>query len=95
MDLGKIEKLYSENFDKFGIDSKSVGWNSAGSQQLRFEKLLMVVEDKNKNFSLNELGCGYGELFKYAVAGDYSIDQFNGYDISENMLIAAKEYCKD
>jgi len=95
MDLGKIEKLYSENLDKFGIDSKSVGWNSANSQQLRFEKLLMVVENRTESFSLNELGCGYGELFKYAALNGYEINLFNGYDISEKMLFAAKDYLND
>ncbi|MDP1801684.1 MAG: class I SAM-dependent methyltransferase [Bacteroidota bacterium] len=95
MDLGKIEKLYSENFDKFGIDSKSVGWNSPNTQQLRFEKLLMVVQNRSESFSLNELGCGYGELFKYATLNGYNINLFNGYDISEKMLLAAKDYLND
>lgn len=95
MDLGKIEKLYSENLDKFGIDSKSVGWNSPGSQELRFEKLMTVVEDKSQGFSLNELGCGYGELFKYASLNGFRVDLFNGYDISEKMLVAAKDYLKE
>ena len=93
MDLSKIEKLYSENFDKFGIDSKSVGWNSPESQQLRFEKLMSVAADLlNKEFSINELGCGYGQLFKYCEANNYRLSQFNGYDISEKMLDAARKY---
>lgn len=93
MDLSKIEKLYSENFEKFGIDSKSVGWNSPESQQLRFEKLMSVVSDPlHKEFSVNELGCGYGELFKYCEINNYKLNRFNGYDISEKMLEAAKTY---
>jgi len=95
IDLSKIEDLYSENFEKFGIDSKSVGWPNPESQQLRFNKLLSVVEDKSKSFSLNELGCGYGELFKYCNTEKYNVNLFNGYDISEKMLTAAKNYLND
>lgn len=95
MDLSKIEKLYSENFEKFGIDSKSVGWNSPSSQSLRFSKLLNVIEDKKESFTLNELGCGYGELFKFCLENDYNLSLFNGYDISEKMILAAKSYVND
>lgn len=93
MDLSKIEKLYSDNFEKFGIDSKSVGWNSPESQILRFQKLLSVVDEPTLNeFSLNELGCGYGELYKFCETNKYRLSHFNGYDISERMLEAAKNY---
>lgn len=93
MDLSKIEKLYSQNLEKFGIDSKSVGWNSPESQTLRFEKLMSVVEEPvHESFSMNELGCGYGELYKFCEAKNYRLKQFNGYDISEKMIDAAKKY---
>lgn len=93
MDLTKIEKLYTENLEKFGIDSKSVGWNSPESQTLRFQKLLSLVDEPGiKPFTLNELGCGYGELYKYCESNNYKLKKFNGYDISEKMLTAAKSY---
>lgn len=93
VNLSKIEKLYSENLEKFGIDSKSVGWNSPESQILRFDKLMSVVEDPlHQEFSINELGCGYGELYKYCQINNYRIGQYNGYDISEKMLEAANRY---
>jgi len=92
MDLKKIEQLYSENIEKYGIDSRSVGWNSPGSQEMRFSKLMSVVEDKTKSFTLNELGCGYGELYKFCETNAYNLTLFNGYDISEKMLDAAKTY---
>ena len=92
MDLSKIKQLYDDNLDQFGLDSKSVGWNTADSQSLRFEKLLSVVYDKEIPFSVNELGCGYGELFKYSQNLKYHLNLYNGYDISSKMLDAAKEY---
>lgn len=92
MDLSKIKKLYDDNLDQFGVDSKSVGWTTADSQSLRFKKLLSVVDDKESSFSLNELGCGYGELFKYCEDSNYNLNIYNGYDISSKMLDAAKVY---
>jgi SAM-dependent methyltransferase len=96
MDLKKIEVLYTDNLEKFGIDSKSVGWNSPESQELRFQKLCEVIQDPaNTPFSINELGCGYGELFKFFQMRSYKLTEFNGYDISQKMLDAANEYVND
>lgn len=96
MDLSRIEKLYTDNIEKFGIDSKSVGWNSPESQELRFKKLMSVVEEPETHpFSINELGCGYGELFRYCTDRLYKLSRFNGYDISEKMLEAARQYIND
>jgi len=92
MNLSKIEQLYTENIEKFGLDSRSVGWSTPESQQMRFEKLLTVIDNPQEPFTINELGCGYGELFKYCKDHHYSLTQFNGYDISEKMLEAAKLY---
>jgi SAM-dependent methyltransferase len=92
MDLSKIEELYSKNIDEFGLDAKSVGWGTQEKQDLRFKKLLGVIEDKSELFTVNELGCGYGELVKYCKRNDFNLGTYHGYDISEKMLEAAKEY---
>src|SRR6267142_282793 len=92
MDLSKIEKLYSDNARKFGIDSRSVAWRTPESQELRFSKLLEVVANRQEPFSVNELGCGYGELYKYMRRNGFSVRKFYGYDISEKMLENAREY---
>ena len=92
MNLDKIEKLYSDNIKAYGIDSRAVGWNSSESQILRFEKLLKIIKAKDDSFTINELGCGYGELFKFLEKSDFNLSQFKGYDISEPMLEKCKEY---
>jgi len=92
MNLSKIEKLYSDNVKTFGIDSRSVGWNTPESQYLRFEKLLKIIKVKKDSFTINELGCGYGELYKFLEKGDFNLSQFNGYDISKPMLDKCQEY---
>lgn len=95
MKLNKIERLYTDNINKFGIDSRAVGWNTKDSQYLRFEKLLNVVKDKSIPFTINELGCGYGELYKYLQNHKYNFSSFNGYDISQAMLDAFRNYINE
>lgn len=92
MNLDKIEKLYSDNIRTYGIDSRAVGWNSSESQILRFEKLLKIIKVKDDSFTINELGCGYGELFKFLEKNDFNFSQFNGYDISKPMIDKCQEY---
>jgi len=92
MDLKKVQNLYSENLRRHGIDPKSVGWTKPGSQQLRFKKLLGIIEFPDKGFTLNELGCGYGELFKYCHENNFNLLTYFGYDISSEMIDAAQKY---
>lgn len=92
MNLDKINRLYTESLEKYGLDPKSVGWTKAGSQQLRFQKLMQVVEHSNEPFTINELGCGYGEMFKYCMENAFKVNFYYGYDISEKMIEAAKNY---
>ena len=37
-ELEKVERLYTANILKYGISSKSVGWNTETCQSLRFKK---------------------------------------------------------
>ena len=95
MNLTKIEQLYSDNIKKFGRDPKSVGWGTKEKQDLRFSKLLNVVDVKGESFSVNELGCGYGELVKYCKFNSLNLNDYYGYDISKEMLKEAKQYLMD
>ena len=95
MNLNSIERLYSENITKYGIDSRSVGWNTEDSQKLRFKMLLNLIEEKNMDFSINELGCGYGELYNYLKQNNFAVKEFKGYDISKPMLDHCKVYLKN
>lgn len=91
MDLSKIKELYDQNLDHYGIDPRSVGWPTPESQELRFNKLLSMV-DTSQPFTLNELGCGYGELYKYTKKYNYPLSLYRGYDISKKMLDAGASY---
>lgn len=89
--LKKIEDLYSKNLSKYGLNPKSVGWNTPEYQILRFAKLATITR-KNKKFSINELGCGYGSMFHFFEDDiKVEIQEYFGYDLSQPMLDASKK----
>ncbi len=96
--LDKVKNLYTENFQSHGYDSKSVGWRDEGSHNLRFQKLIQVIENTKKatEITVNDWGCGYGAMFNYLdELPNIRLKKYHGYDISKEMLDAAKEYVKD
>ena len=45
--------------------------------------------------AVNELGCGYGALFKFLLDAGFRVTCFTGYDISVAMLEAARRFLED
>ena len=93
--LDKISNLYSDNLTEHGDQSKAVGWPTADSQELRFEKLTEVILETDSLFSVNDYGCGYGAHLEYLIKKRYPVSGYNGYDLSEEMLSKSKERLKD
>jgi SAM-dependent methyltransferase len=93
--LNKVGKLYTDSLKEHGVDSKAVGWNDDDGQLLRFDKLVELIEQKDEEFTVNDLGCGYGAMFEYLERNNFNIYEYNGYDISEEMLKSAKEHIGD
>ena len=91
--LDGIRDLYEDNLAEHGLTSKSVGWKDEASQLLRFERLSRVI-DRSRPFTVNDWGCGYGAMFRYldGLAGA-SLAGYTGYDISGEMLAAARARC--
>lgn len=89
--IDQIEKLYTQNLENFGFDSKSVGWKSEESQILRFDQLVKAIDNQNDPFTVNDWGCGYGAMYDYFQNKFPFISQYNGFDISEKMIDAARK----
>jgi hypothetical protein len=92
MKLDKVKALYDSNIDQFGIDPRSVGWGTQEKIELRFKKLFSVIDEPNVPFTLNELGCGYGEAVHYCNKYKFNLSGYYGYDISDKMLAAAQQH---
>ena len=89
----KVSSYYGEKLSTHGTTAKGVDWKDEYSQNIRFEQLLKVTAEVN-NFSLNDLGCGYGALFLYADTAE-RVSKYYGYDICGDMLVKARELISD
>jgi hypothetical protein len=92
--LDPIGNLYKTNLEKFGIDSKSVGWKDSESQNLRFEKLNEVFRGATSSFSVNDYGSGYGAHLSNLLESGQKVSKYNAYDISKEMLEKLSEHHK-
>jgi SAM-dependent methyltransferase len=87
--VGPVERYYSGKVEEHGPSPSGVDWNSAESQELRFEQLLTLHRGGGP-FSLNDYGCGYGALAEW-LAERYEEFDYRGFDVSESMLACARE----
>lgn len=86
--LQLVNDYYSQKVKEFGTTPKGVDWNSTESQELRFQQLTKVIEESP--FSILDYGCGYGALFSYLYKKYTGNIKYTGFDISEEMLSAAR-----
>jgi SAM-dependent methyltransferase len=89
MTLADVGRYYSERLQAHGASAQGVDWNSAESQRLRFAQLLRICGDR-QDFSLNDIGCGYGALFDYLLEIGRRCD-YLGVDIAAPMIAKAAE----
>ncbi len=85
--IHQVNQYYSKKILDNGTTPEGVDWNSAESQELRFDILSNVIADKD-NFSLLDYGCGFGSMYDY-FKEKYHQFHFTGLDISEEMIRAA------
>lgn len=90
--LQKIQRMYSENVSAKGANSVAVGWTTEEGQMLRFSKLSQIIYSMDESFSVNDYGCGYGAFLRFLEEDlRCRVSEYHGYDISEEMLSAAKK----
>jgi SAM-dependent methyltransferase len=94
--LAGVEALYSANLAEHGTSSASVGWPDPEAQQLRFDKLAYVIaaDPPGDPITVNDWGCGYGAMFRY-LDERFTLGTYTGYDISSEMLDAARAFVDD
>lgn len=88
--LDGIRDLYTGNLAAHGVGAKSVGWRDEATHLMRFDRLARVVNPAAP-FTVADWGCGYGAMcldFERRFGG--AMTAFTGYDISPEMLDAAR-----
>jgi SAM-dependent methyltransferase len=93
MNLGEVERLYRDSLAEHGASPCGVGWKDEAAQTLRFEKLAYVL-DADGPVSVIDWGCGYGAMFAFLDAR-VELARYTGYDISAEMLAAARANVPD
>ncbi|MNQ42777.1 Methyltransferase domain protein [compost metagenome] len=83
----QISEYYASKIKEFGPIPQGVDWNSAESQELRFEVLSNLIQEQ-EHFSILDFGCGFGSMFAYFNA-KYNSFEYIGFDVAEEMIIAA------
>lgn len=87
--LNSVREYFEEKISTFGANHLGVGWNSTESQLLRFEQFFHLFGNEQQ-FSLNDIGCGYGHLLDYLNARKIDVD-YLGIDVSESMIEKARQ----
>ncbi|MGO4153366.1 class I SAM-dependent methyltransferase [Cupriavidus sp. YAF13] len=87
--LSAVSTYYSEKLAEHGEGPRGVDWNGEEGQILRFKQLCKVI-DGSCQFTLNDLGCGYGALYDF-LCNEYGDFSYTGIDVSENMILAAEQ----
>jgi 2-polyprenyl-3-methyl-5-hydroxy-6-metoxy-1,4-benzoquinol methylase len=85
----ELIEYYDSKLSSFRNGPKAVDWKDNLAQETRFEILTKVCR-KSANFSVNDLGCGVGDLYSFMVGKRLDV-AYHGYDISSKMLTAAQE----
>lgn len=85
--LSEVATYYSDKLAQHGESPRGVDWNGEESQTLRFEQLCKVIGTSSQ-FSINDLGCGYGALYDF-LAQEYETISYAGVDVSTSMIQAA------
>lgn len=88
--LAEVADYYTKKLSDHGITPLGVDWNGEESQTVRFAQLCKLIDPHALQFSLNDLGCGYGALLDY-LQKHYALGRYLGLDVSQGMIAVAKQ----
>jgi SAM-dependent methyltransferase len=88
--LDEVATYYAEKLAEHGDTPRGVDWNGEESQMVRFAQLCKIIDPKTPNFSLNDLGCGYGALLDY-LRYKHANCTYLGVDVSQEMIKMAEQ----
>lgn len=81
-----VGRHYSQLLDRFGPTPLAVGWTCIPTQELRFVQLAKLFADAS-DFSVNDIGCGYGALLAYVRRRHRKARvDYLGIDVSQAMV---------
>lgn len=88
LDLYQVKSHFEKSIREHGATARGVDWNSEASQQIRFEQLMKLFDERS--FSLLDYGCSYGALADYLATLGFEVDYY-GFDILEPAIETARQ----
>jgi SAM-dependent methyltransferase len=82
--LRTVTQYYTDKVKEHGPTAKGVDWRDDKTQLLRF-KQFDHLWGREREFSLNDIGCGYGALYGYLNKRKFKVT-YCGVDLSAAML---------
>jgi predicted TPR repeat methyltransferase len=89
-----IRNFYHQNLSSFGSGAKGVGWKNEEAQTVRFAQLIKVIETPD-GYSINDLGCGVGDLVAFLRSQTSHHFTYRGYDLLDDMIDRARNIYKN
>jgi SAM-dependent methyltransferase len=86
--LSALERYYRDQLHAHEAPEKRVGWNSAHSQQVRFEALAGV--GKLDGAKILDVGCGLGAFWGYLKRSKVKAE-YTGIDLFPNVIAEARK----
>ena len=91
--IEKIRDTYSSLVIEHGADARAGGYRDEEKRNLRYDRLVRVLDDAPEQFTIAELGCGYEAFYTYLdelMPG--RISHYDGYDVSAEMLKRGRDH---
>jgi SAM-dependent methyltransferase len=85
--VNSVAAYYSSKLALHGATAQGVDWNGQASHELRHRQFLRLL-DGNREASVLDLGCGYGDFFRFLRAEGHQ-GPFIGYDVAPDMIAEA------
>ena len=85
-----IRNYFRKTFNDHGESSEGLDYNGRQSHYLR---LGVLVNELNafENFSINDLGCGFGSLLDALYGSGRNNFDYTGYDLVEEMILLGQK----
>ena len=81
---------YSERYQQFGVNPKTLGWDSNSNQNVRFLNAINSVNVNSK--SILDVGCGFSDFYSFLQSyyGKTSDFEYYGVDINPKLIAECK-----
>ena len=84
-----VANYYGAKVRRHGPTPLGVDWTNVPTQELRFVQLLKLV-GRRRNFSINDVGCGYGALLEFLRKRfPHAAIRYAGVDLAPEMIASA------